>query len=251
MAIAIAIPRQVDIFDDLNFHVPGARQLGGAVEITEIIFPNAGQLRSRRVVTRSRARGTGKYPSWKMGRMLQWESRNELNAFRLLDCCPTVTQFMEQPCQICYNQGGQSKSHYPDILVEISGRKELWEVKPEGKAQQPEVAGRTALLTQALPTWGYEYRLAIDRDLAKQPRLRNAQILLRFGRHEISGYEYESVRLIHKRQGVLVWSKACSGAYGAKGREILCNLTLRGILTVDINAPWSDNTKFFATKGCM
>ena len=241
----------VGALDDLNFQVPGARQFRGALEITKIIFPNAGQLRSRRVVTRSRARGTGKYPSWKMGRMLQWESRNELNAFRLLDCCPAVTQFMEQPCQICYNQGGQSKSHYPDILVEISGHKELWEVEPEGKAQQPEVAVRTALLTQALPRWGYEYRLAIDCDLAKQPRLKNAQILLRFGRHEVSESEYEFLRLMHKRQGALAWSQACNGEYGAKGRQNLCNLTLKGILTVDVNAPWSASTKFFATKGGM
>jgi hypothetical protein len=249
--MAIAIPRQGHIFDDLTLQVPGARQLGGAEDITAIIFPIAGQLRSRRIVTRSRARGTGKYPSWKMGRMLQWESRNELNAFRLLDCCPTVSHFMEQPCQICYTQGGLSKSHYPNLLVEISGRKELWEIKPEAKGEQLEIALRAALLTQALARWGYEYRLVIDSDLAKQPRLRNAQILLRFGRHEVSGYEYESLRLIHKRQSILVWSKACKGAYGAKGREILCKLTLTGILTIDINAPWSDNTQFFATKGGM
>jgi hypothetical protein len=247
----IAIQRQVDILDDLDFDVTGTQQFGGTAEITEIIFPSAGQLRSRSVVTRSRARGTGKYPSLKMGRMLQWESRNELNAFRLLDCCPTVTRFMEQPCQICYTQSGQSKSHYPAILVEISGRKELWEVKPEAKGHQPEVALRTALLTQALPKWGYEYRLVIDSDLAKQPRLSNAQILLRFGRTEVSGYEYESLRLIHKRQGVLIWSEACTGAYGTKGREILCSLALREILTVDIDAPWSGNTKFFVAKGGM
>src|SRR5215813_8651303 len=45
---------------------------------------------SRNVVTRSRVRPTGKYPSWKMERMLEWESRNELHAFRLLDCDPSV-----------------------------------------------------------------------------------------------------------------------------------------------------------------
>jgi hypothetical protein len=243
--------RDVELLDNVYRHLAEPARPTGKAEITEITFPNAGRLRSRCVVTRSRARGTGKYPSWKMGRMLEWESRSELNAFRLLDCCPTVTQLTEQPCQISYTLGGVSKSYFPDILVQICGRKELWGVKPKAESEHPEVALRTALLTQALPQWGYQYRLAVGCELAKQPRLRNAQTLLRFGRHEISGYEYESVRLIQKRQGVLVWSEAGSGAYGTRGREILCNLTLRGILAIDINVPWSDDTKFLATKGGM
>jgi hypothetical protein len=37
--------------------------------------------------------------------MLQWESMNELNAFRLLDCDPRVTVFTEQPCEIVYFDG--------------------------------------------------------------------------------------------------------------------------------------------------
>jgi hypothetical protein len=37
-----------------------------------------------------------------MERMLQWESINELNDFRLLDCDPRVTVFTEQPCEIGY-----------------------------------------------------------------------------------------------------------------------------------------------------
>ena len=37
--------------------------------------------------------------------MLQWESINELNAFRLLDCDPRVTVFTEQPCEIVYFDG--------------------------------------------------------------------------------------------------------------------------------------------------
>jgi hypothetical protein len=45
--------------------------------ILEIIYPQAGDIRARTVVSRSRARSTAKYPSWKMGRMMQCESSNE------------------------------------------------------------------------------------------------------------------------------------------------------------------------------
>lgn len=58
--------------------------------ILEIAFPPEGTVRARRIVSRSRARPTGKYPSWKMGRMIQWESTNELNAYRLLDANPAA-----------------------------------------------------------------------------------------------------------------------------------------------------------------
>ena len=75
--------------------------------VLRIAFSSPEQVRSRRIVTRSRFRPTGKYPSWKMERMLQWESLNELNAFRLLDCDPRVTLFSEQPCSMCAFAGAE------------------------------------------------------------------------------------------------------------------------------------------------
>ena len=104
--------------------------------VLRIAFSSPEQVRSRRVVTRSRFRPTGKYPSWKMERMLQWESLNELNAFRLLDCDPRVAVFTEQPCEIVYIDGTETRRHYPDIYVEIDGNQELWEVKAECEGSQ-------------------------------------------------------------------------------------------------------------------
>jgi hypothetical protein len=36
--------------------------------------------------------------------------------------------------------------------------------------------------------------------------------------------------------------------YGPRGREILCNLVLRGVLTIDLSLPISPNTRFAARK---
>ena len=68
--------------------------------VLRIVFSSPEHVCFRRVVTRSRFRPTGKYPSWKMERMLQWESMNELNAFRLLDCDPRVTVFTNSPARL-------------------------------------------------------------------------------------------------------------------------------------------------------
>ena len=216
--------------------------------IINIVFPRPGQLRSRKVVSRSSARPKGKYPSWKMRRMVQWESENELNAFRLLDCDPDVTRFHEQPCEVVYVLDGQARSHYPDILVERNGRNELWEVKRESEAEEQKIAARTALLVQGLPLWGYTYRVVLANDLAMQPRLANARFLFGFGRRAVTDCEREFIRRALIQHGSLLWSEACRGGYGSSGREILCGLVLRGVLTIDLNSPIAPTTRFVAKK---
>ncbi len=226
----------------------GGQQADRNAAISSIVFPESGKLRSRNVVSRSSARPKGKYPSWKMRRMLQWESENELNAFRLLDCDPDVTRFHEQPCRVMYVLDGQARSHYPDILVEKNGQKELWEVKLESEAAESEVVTRTALLVQGLPLWGYKYRVVLAKDLAMQPRLADACFLLGFGRRDVTDCEQEFIRRALLRHGCLLWSDACRGEYGPRGREILCNLVLRGVLTIDLNSPIAPSTRFVARK---
>ena len=213
-------------------------------EIIRITFCCGGQIRSRRVVTRSRSCPTGKYPSWKMGRMVQWESRNELHAFRLLDCDPKVMTFREQPCEIVYRQNGVERRHYPDVYVETTGSKELWEIKPSSKASQDVIAARSALLRDGLKPYGFIYRVVLDCDLAKQPRLQNVDILLRFGRRPLTEFERERIRQDLQRLGSLRWSDVCRGVCGTKGREVVCRLVLEGVLAFDVDRPLSPNTHF-------
>jgi len=191
-------------------------------QILRIVFSSREQGRSRRVVTRSRYRPTGKYPSWKMGRMLQWESINELNAFRLLDCDPRVTAFSDQPCEIVYLDGSEIKHHYPDVYVEVNGNQELWEIKPKSEASQSEFIGRTDVLRRGLLQYGFAYRVVLDGELARQPRLQNAKTLLRFGRRPASDCEREYARIALESKGFLTWAEICEGALGIHGREIVC-----------------------------
>ena len=184
-----------------------------------------------------------------MKRMLHWESVHEPNAFRLLDCNPDVTKFGEQPCEIEYVIDGVERVHYPDILVTTTEGEEIWEVKPQSNALERGVLQRTALLSGVLPWWGYTYRMVLAEDLGRQPRLSNANVILRFGRNTISDHDWESIRRIADQRGQLFWSAACRGDYGARGREILCGLALRGFLTIDMNSELSHETQFFATKG--
>jgi len=182
--------------------------------------------------------------------MLQWESINELHAFRLLDCDPRVTAFTEQPCEIVYidKTGTETKRHYPDIYVEIDSNQELWEVKAECEASQSEVSARTELLTSGLRRYGFTYRVVLDHELAKEPRLGNAKTLLRYGRRPASDNECECVRLALKSKGHLSWSEVCRGVLGIHGRQIVCRLVLEGVLTFDMKSPFGPDTQFLERR---
>jgi len=204
-----------------------------------IVFPEEGVLRSRRVVSRSRSRPTGKYPSWKMARMVQWESHNELNAYRLLDASPEVRAFHEQPAEIRYVLDGEEHRHYPDTLVEFKDHQEFWEIKPKREALSPDVVKRTELLTDALIAKGYSYRVAFAEDLAREPRLSNALDILKFGRWPIDPTERERLRVQFSRDGELGWNNVVGDS---TTRKAVCRLLLEGALAIDMDQPLGPET---------
>ena len=97
------------------------------VPMIVINFPKDGKIRSRKVVKRSNARNSGKYPSWKMQRMMQWESVHEGNAMRILDAHPNVISFNEPTYDYSdnkvVNMGDQnSREKYMPLIQEAQGK---------------------------------------------------------------------------------------------------------------------------------
>lgn len=206
----------------------------------QIIFPQDGKIRSRKVVKRSNARNTGKYPSWKMQRMMQWESVHEGNAMRILDATPHVASFNEQPCEIIYTLNGVQHRHYPDLLVIQKYSREFWEVKTRSDAERPDVAERTAFLANNLPEYGYGYQLILAEVLAKQPRLDNVKRLNKLGRRPVSIFEKECIRRLFTNEPVISW-----GVFEQQPQKVLrniCRLILEGKLNIDLNVPISTAT---------
>lgn len=205
-------------------------------EILTITFPPNG-LRARKIVTRSRARPTGKYPSWKLGRMAQWESSNELNAFQLLDANPAVIAYQEQPAVITYRLDGIVHKHVPDILVQYRHIRELWEVKPAAEAAHDDVAARTRLMEKSLPRLGFTYRMVLAENLAKNPSLSNVRTILRRGRRPVPPLAWEQIRQIFALHGAIPWGAVQDGILGRDGIRHTCRLILEGHLQVDLRAP--------------
>lgn len=211
-------------------------------EIVAIREPEAGKLRARKVVTRGRERFTGKYPSWKMGRMVQWESPHERNAFVLLDADPRVTRFAEQPLVIDYILNGESHCHYPDVLVVCGNSKQLWEIKSKEESLTDDTKIRTALLTHALSRHGYQYKLILGEDLKQKPFLSNAELIIKFGRRPISLIQHESIRRAFSGNPAVKWGEIVSGRLGKDGRQIVCRLILEGELVFEFDQPLQSDT---------
>lgn len=123
--------------------------------------------RARPVVRRSNYRSTGKFPSRKNGRMVQWESKNELAAIRILEASPSVARYADQPAVISFsNADGATSVHYPDLLAElISGARLLIEIKPDRDSHDPALLARTQHLTPLLKAKGIHYIVVSSRQL--------------------------------------------------------------------------------------
>lgn len=225
---------QIDDFATTGTHV--IRKPNISIE-----FPPDGR-RARKVISRSNAKATGKYPSWKMGRMMHYESSHERNAFRLLDACPEVRLFREQPCRIRYVMDGVRQIHYPDILVKLPWGTELLEVKTAADAATPEVVQRTAFMEQSLPLLGFGYRLISAEQLAKSPRLDNVVKLLRSGRSPIPMLQQEQIRQIFKAHSNVCLGVFKPGAAGEKYYSQICRLILEGALGIDFDQPMVDES---------
>jgi hypothetical protein len=208
-----------------------------------IVFPSSGKLRARRVVSRSNARGTGKYPAIKTGRMMQYESLNERNAMQLLDACPAVASFYEQPCTIGYGRSDDMRMHYPDLLVLTNHHgKEFWEIKEAHEAYKPEVIYRTSVLSRLLPRYGYRYRLVIAESLKAGPQLENAKLLMKLGRNPVSPLQRERIRKLFQQFESLPWMALIQDEDGLDLRPQICRLILEGALTFDGTKPLTDTT---------
>lgn len=210
--------------------------------IVSIVFPDKSTDRARHVVSRSSRRPTGKIPSWKMGRMIHWESPIERNAVKLLDADPAVIQFCEQPCEITYLLDGGKHSFFPDLLVCYRESKEFWEVVKSAEAISSENANRIELFRATLPKFGYGYRLVVAEEIESGHRLANSEVLLRYGRKPVPLIERERIRRIILRAGGISWQSVLDGHVGPSGREYICRLLLEGVLHIEISRPLTGHT---------
>ncbi len=104
------------------------------------------------------------------------------------------------------------------------------------------------MLRRGLAKVGHIYRTVTDRELVIQPRLRNVQLLLQFGRQQYAVTDREAVRRFLDSNSSVSWGDVGSGTLGSSGRELSCRLVLEGHLAMNLTQPLLGSAQFFATE---
>lgn len=207
--------------------------------VISVAFAKSGKPFTK-IVSRSNAIPTGKYPSWKTNRMHQWQSIGERNAFKILDACASVCSYEHQFVEIVFALNGIVYKHYPDIFVRRRMSEEIIEVKTLQYALDPFIRARTALLQRLLPQYGYAYRLFISSHISREPRLSTVTKLNQLSRCEISILDKERLRRALNNESFLRWGDVSNGKFGERGRCHIARMILEGNLEINLDEELSE-----------
>lgn len=111
----------------------------------------------RQVNNRGSRNITGYVCSRKMaGQTVDRESTNELAFVKRAEIDPRVTSILSQPLLVRYRTAdGRTADAYPDFAIEIDGRTEIHEVKPDAEFARPDVADRLRRIASACEAHGH------------------------------------------------------------------------------------------------
>jgi hypothetical protein len=157
-------------------------------------------MRVRKVVTRSGRHHRGKFPSIKLGRMVQWESFLERDAILHFEYHPLVVSYQEQPSiETFYDKSGELRTYFPDFRVDFDDGRELFvEVKPAEKLKDPQLRDRLDRIAARFKEQGRLFKVMTDVDIRREPLLGNLKRL-----HEVTRLGHDDIdqRLIAMPRG--------------------------------------------------
>ena len=201
--------------------------------------------RVRKPVSRSKSGVQGKVADVINGRSRHAESQNELKAFQILVVIAHADSWQEQPFTLEYHHEGAKRRYTPDILVIWGARQEVVEVKDDQEAALPESRARFALISELLAEHGYHFRVWTRSEICAEPRLTNANLILRYRCVAISPPDRERVRRAFSSTPDLTL-RALSEASGTAVPSVL-RLVIEGALHIDWCEPLGLESKVSIT----
>ena len=143
--------------------------------------PRLDQLqRVREPVSRSKAGIQGKVADVVHGRSRHAESQNELKAFQILMATARADLWQEQPFTLEYRHAGTKHRYTPDALVIWGAHQAVVEVKQDKDAESPEAQAKFRVIKERLAEHCYHFRLWKSSEICAEPRLANANLILRY-----------------------------------------------------------------------
>jgi hypothetical protein len=159
-------------------------------------IPQLDQLRRvREPVSRSKAGIQGKIADVVHGRSRHAESQNELKAFQILVATARADSWQEQPFTLEYRHADTKHRYTPDVLVVWGPYQVVVEVKDDKDAESPEAQAKFSVIKERLAEHGYHFRIWKCSEIRAEPRLANANLILRY--RCIGVPPSERVRVLH------------------------------------------------------
>jgi len=188
---------------------------------------------------------TGKFPSLKLGRMVQFESLLELDFIHLLEYDPTVTRYEEQPLTIEYQYGKKTLRYTPDFHVVHSETHTLVECKPDKFVDTDENRRKFSAAEAWCAERDWRFQVATAATIRGGNRLQNIKFLYQFARREVT----PSIRarlyaelLVASQLSLSVLAAAIDPSHPADGLIALYHLAYRGELALSLDAPLTPDT---------
>lgn len=252
-------PGLLDRLTESPQEIPCCRTVGRPAEATQtsganicIYWPMAEHGRIRRILSRSGVRRRYCIPCFRgVPRDAHVEAAEEARSVVLLDACPGV-EFQEHPARIEFELGGETYSHFPDILVcaRAMELREFWECKRDHEVEDIFIRIRARRLTELLEPLGYGYRLVSTSCLQKASYYENAITL----RRDAAALQlmHDSVwthREIAAAVDACVAGKPLDARHGAGAAAQQHALLYLGKLSADLAMPLCEASAFWLPKG--
>lgn len=221
----------------------------GVVWHARIVAPEDGRP-ARKIVTGRRRRVTGYVASRKAASpgLVPWESELERDCLVLAEFRPAVRAIVAQPHTLEAWSDADSFAHTPDYLMKSGGAAEdddeVVEVKPGARALEPETERRLRISAAAHRALGFAFAVFGEAEIRAQPRLANAEILLRYRLADArEGLVHRIATLLASAGGRLT-VRDCVRAMdgGLAARFEIYALACRGLVELDLSAPLGPDT---------
>lgn len=139
----------------------------------------------RKVSNRSKKNTIGDFPSFKMKRMIAFESLVERDGIYTFDFDPEVLAFEEQPFSIEYEHEKKKRHYTPDFLLKKLDHSVVVECKPVVFVDTHENRRKFDVARQWCDEHGYRFQVLTETELRTGFRLENIKLLTRFARQRI------------------------------------------------------------------
>lgn len=195
----------------------------------------------RRVVTRSGRGIRGKFPSRKLGQMIEWESVLEADAIRLFEFNVGVASYHPQPSEEVYHDAsGAARKFVPDFNVMwVHGGSVFMEVKSDADAAYPPTKRLLGFKAMSMQTQGKGYRILTPSQIRLQPRFDNLKLLERHARSPLNAEEAQLLQSISRDKSYRIRDLAPP----LGGEDVVFRALASGALRTDLNAPLNQESQ--------